>query len=170
MENGYMTREIHETLLYNERLAKRLLGDDGELETVHVSMEQIISDLHDMWERAKEAANQPKICLANSATHSWLIQSKYYQDGDTWYGTPIIENERIGTGQILLLNEADFTTWMECYGKEAEDAEKDEQDPDEGKPEPKEYHCRVCGKTYYDQKEAKGCMRSHEWQNRKGRR
>lgn len=38
------------------------------------------------------------------------------------------------------------------------------------KKELKRYHCRVCGRPYCDAKEAKTCVRSHEWQNRKGRR
>lgn len=45
-----------------------------------------------------------------------------------------------------------------------------EAEPDKGKPNPKAYHCPVCGHRYYDRKEAKECRRSHEWQNRRGRR
>jgi len=30
--------------------------------------------------------------------------------------------------------------------------------------------CRICGSRYISKQEAKACMRSHEWQNRRGRR
>lgn len=30
--------------------------------------------------------------------------------------------------------------------------------------------CRVCGKHYMSKAEAKACMRSHNWQNKRGRR
>lgn len=30
--------------------------------------------------------------------------------------------------------------------------------------------CRVCGKHYMSKGEAKACMRSHNWQNKRGRR
>lgn len=30
--------------------------------------------------------------------------------------------------------------------------------------------CRACGNRYFSKQEAKACMRSHEWQNRRGRR
>ena len=41
---------------------------------------------------------------------------------------------------------------------------------DYGKEEPKIFSCRICGTRYFDPGEAKQCQRSHEWQNRKGRR
>lgn len=40
----------------------------------------------------------------------------------------------------------------------------------EGKKEQKLYHCRVCGRAYTDKADAKDCVRSHEWQNRRGRK
>lgn len=30
--------------------------------------------------------------------------------------------------------------------------------------------CRVCGTRYFSKQEAKACQRSHEWQNKRGRR
>lgn len=32
------------------------------------------------------------------------------------------------------------------------------------------FPCRICGTLYQDRQEAKACQRSHDWQNRKGRR
>lgn len=40
---------------------------------------------------------------------------------------------------------------------------------DYGKKPVKEYHCRICGRIYYDKGERKECERSHKWQNKKGR-
>ena len=53
---------------------------------------------------------------------------------------------------------------------------KDSEPEPEGdipvKQEPKAYpfRCRVCGTRYQSKQEARDCQRSHEWQNRKGRR
>ncbi len=41
---------------------------------------------------------------------------------------------------------------------------------EEQKPEEKAYHCRICGRRYYDRSEAKECARSHGWQNQRGRK
>ena len=52
-------------------------------------------------------------------------------------------------------------------------AEQEEQAEQESYPEKKEpaiYHCRICGAAYDDKRQAKECVRTHEWQNRRGRR
>ena len=52
-------------------------------------------------------------------------------------------------------------------------AEQEEQTEQESYPEKKEhaiYHCRICGAAYDNKRQAKECVRTHEWQNRKGRR
>lgn len=56
-----------------------------------------------------------------------------------------------------------------CKRENPDESEPDDPYPN-GKPEPKPYHCPICGTIYYDKGDAKQCRRSHEWQNRRGRR
>lgn len=78
---------------------------------------------------------------------------------------------RVITSPYLPMDRVFLTTWE--YAEEiinqltpkTETAETTEK-----KQEPKMYHCRVCGTRYQSKQEAKECVRTHDWQNRRGRR
>ena len=71
------------------------------------------------------------------------------------------EGEKLSAGESFALR----------FLGENDQGESEPVDPyPNGKTEPKPYHCPICGTRYYDKGEAKQCRRSHEWQNRSGRR
>lgn len=64
----------------------------------------------------------------------------------------------------------DIETAEEIARRIAEQEEQAEQESYPEKKEPAIYHCRICGAAYDDKRQAKECVRTHEWQNRRGRR
>lgn len=82
-------------------------------------------------------------------------------------GLIVMTSKNVSNGWVYL-------TTLENALRFPGDNDHGETEPDDpypnGKPEPKPYRCPICGTRYYDKGEAKQCRRSHEFQNRRGRR
>ena len=105
---------------------------------------------------------QPKVCLMSPATAMLLIGRGDVSKEMTLGGVAVIEDDRIEDGKILVLNEDEYASWFTVHG---------ETQPQEERKKPERiFHCRVCGTGYQSKQEAKECVRTHDWQNRRGRR
>ena len=59
----------------------------------------------------------------------------------------------------------------EAMREAAESIKEKEEEIQEAKMQAeKTFPCRICGTRYMNKAEAKACARSHDWQNRRGRR
>lgn len=130
---------------------------------------QLIRDISETIGR-NDSEVQIDVILMNSLMIR-ILQSCGYMEGTeehfTCCGIDVARCDRLAHLEIVLTNHKYAQSFID--GPKVLTPEEDDPYPG-GKPEPKMYHCRVCGTGYYDKKEAKECMRSHDWQNRKGRR
>lgn len=125
---------------------------------------KIAEEIDSLREKIESIQNQkPKICLMSGETLLMMISQLNTEDKTfRLNGMPVITNNRVEYGKIVIINEEDYEAW------EKENTETRQEEP--CKPIPKKYHCRVCGTPYDSRQEAKECQRTHEWQNRKGRK
>ena len=116
-----------------------------------------------------ESMPVPKICLMHPETALWLFCRDDRLSKDmTWCGVPVKEDSRVEFGKVLILNEKDYEDWCEeNMPTEETDEERFEKKKEEAW---RTYPCRICGTRYESKSEAKQCARSHDWQNRRGRR
>ena len=130
---------------------------------------QLIEDISETIRR-NDSGVQIDVILMNSEMILMLLSSGYLEgteDDCTCCGITVARHDRLADMEIVLTNQKYMQSFI--AGPKVLMPEEDDPYPD-WKPKPKMYHCRVCGAGYYDKKEAKECMRSHDWQNRKGRR
>ena len=77
---------------------------------------------------------------------------------------------RVVTSPYLPMDLIYLTTWEYAEEIIKQITKTETAETAEKKREPKMYHCRVCGTGYQSKQEAKECVRTHDWQNRRGRR
>ena len=77
---------------------------------------------------------------------------------------------RVVTSPYLPMNQIFLTTWEYAEEIIRQITKTEISEVAEKKQEQKMYHCRVCGTRYQSKQEAKECVRTHDWQNRRGRR
>lgn len=90
-------------------------------------------------------------------------------------GLPVKECEMIPFCQVIIATKAteEFYQALETTEKvrqKVSEAVKWERFEDIRKMIKGMVACRVCGTRYFSKQEAKACQRSHEWQNKRGRR
>lgn len=131
--------------------------------------EQILEDLERMQKELNEL-DVPDTALMDPEWFARLFfQQRIYEDEKAFwfyfagYKLRVIVDVRVPVGKVLICRGRDVERFFEekgadCSGRVA------------WKQEVKYTCCRVCGQRYESRAEAKQCQRSHEWQNRKGRR
>lgn len=153
----------------------RLTGDWGDFgpasnEWKETTPEQIREDLERMRDKLKQE-QPPDVALIDPEWFAKLMFHGmiYEEENDFWYDfcglkLRVVVSAMAPVGKMLLCRWKDVCVYLEeekpadCSGKVTE------------KTEPKHVCCRVCGTRYQSKAEAKQCQRSHEWQNRRGRR
>ena len=129
--------------------------------------EQLKEAVQKMKEQIMEASPFDTV-LMNDEIFMILMMNGYVREEAKEFlycGMRVMTSPYLPMDQVYLATaeQAEKIIAMFQHGTETETAP-------EGKKEQKLYHCRVCGRTYTDKTDAKDCVRSHSWQNRRGRR
>lgn len=130
-------------------------------------LEQLKEAVQELEARAREASTMDT-ALMNDEIMMILMANGYIREEgkELWYcGLRVITSPYLPMDQVYLTTSEHAKKIIWQFLPKTETAEVPE-----GKKDPKRYHCRVCGRLYTDKADAKDCVRSHEWQNRRGRR
>lgn len=133
----------------------------------HLTFDQLLNDINILKEKI-ESVDPPDIALMNDEEFAMLlIRNTIEPEKDGFYY--ILEGRRL---KVLINNRVAYGHVIACHSKNVSAYLDDGEKADEYVPPAKlkPVHCRVCGARYYSKSEAKQCQRSHEWQNRKGRK
>lgn len=127
-------------------------------------LQQAAQELKD---RIREAQG-PDTILMNDETMMMLMVNGYIREEAKEFrycGLRVITSMYLPADQIYLTTAEYAEEVLEAFAPRRKAAKEPE-----GKKPPRLYHCRVCWTVYDDKRQARECVRSHEWQNRRGRR
>ena len=131
-----------------------------------VDTQVIMDDLRRLEEKIREIA-PPKIVIIHPET-ALTFHDGEIEKSQKYLGMDVVINDLVPPGEILIMNEAEYNKWRDAHMPTEETDEERFRKKKENAW--RMYPCRICGTKYMDKLEAKQCARSHEWQNKKGRR
>lgn len=141
-----------------------------EKEWKEINQEKLVRQIKDMRKMAEDAAIIPDTLVMDDELFLYLMMHRRIEERDKQFyynGLLVMTSSKIQNGWIYLTTRENALRFLDK--NDHGETEPDDPYPN-GKPEPKPYHCPICGTRYYDNGDAKQCRRSHEWQNRRGRR
>lgn len=135
-----------------------------------ISQEELVRKIEDMRKQAEASAIIPDTMVMDDELFMYLMMHRQIEERDKQFyynGLLVMTSSKVPNGWVYLTKRENALRFL----GENDQGESEPNDPyPNGKPEPKLYHCPICGTRYYDKGDAKQCRRSHEWQNRRGRR
>lgn len=153
------------------------MGEEAEMKTKwppkdEISTDDIAEEIAELRRRVESIKIPDCIVMNDELFSQMLFRGKIFVNDDkefVYNGLRVFISSKLDVGQAIVTNHEN----LQCLFDD-EEQEPDNSDPTDlwpsGKPEPKVYHCRICGMRYERKTEAKECQRRHEWQNRRGRR
>lgn len=129
--------------------------------------EQLKEAIQELEDRARESSTMDTALMNDEIMMILMMNGHIQEEGkEFWYcGLRVITSPYLPMDQVYLTTSEYAEKIIQQFMPKTETAEVYEE-----KKESKLYHCRVCGRPYTDKADAKDCVRSHEWQNRRGRR
>lgn len=136
-------------------------------EEVEQSLEELRARLREMQEKAEEQQPYDTMLISDEFFMQMMLNHALREEGKEFFyqGTLVLSSPNIPMGTVYLTTREYAYDILRMFDPTVTTAYAGVQ-----KEEPKPYHCRICGRRYFDKADAKECVRSHEWQNRKGRR
>lgn len=135
-----------------------------------ISQEELVRQFENMRKMADDAAKIPDTVVMDDELFLCLMMYRRIEEREKQFyynGLLVMTSSKVPNGWIYLSTRENALRFL--GENEPDESELDDPYPN-GKPEPKPYHCPICGTRYYDKGDAKQCRRSHEWQNRRCRR
>jgi hypothetical protein len=146
--------------MFDEKIGK---NSSCDCEFTHEQIYDAVRELKEAIEKIK--SNEPDTALMSFDTFAELMAKGRAKIGDdkqmVFFGLTVKICNRLGLGEVIFARSDNLPWWAE---------EDEKAEPERGKREVKRFKCRVCGTGYLSKQEAKECLRSHEWQNKRGRR
>ena len=133
---------------------------------IPVDTQALTDELRRLEEKIREIS-PPKIVIIHPET-ALTFHDGEIEKSQKYLGMDVVINDLVPPGEVLIMNEAEYNKWRDAHiPTEETDEERFRKEKENAW---RMYPCRICGTKYADKSEAKQCARSHEWQNRKGRR
>lgn len=133
---------------------------------IPVDTQALTDELRRLEEKIREIS-PPKIVIIHPET-ALTFHDGEIEKSQKYLGMDVVINDLVPPGEVLIMNEAEYNKWRDAHMPTEETDEERFRKKKENAW--RMYPCRICGTKYMDKSEAKQCARSHEWQNRKGRR